>query len=131
MGALLSEQVKALGRITPTGAGLCWGTSKRASSQTPYDSAARNMLWVARFGSTFPAGLTEPPMCIAAAFPGASRRCASGPPFPLVFLMLEALRDFRRRNCFLPPCAQQIEGSLMHQAVVAQTPEGKLRAWVE
>ena len=46
-------------------------------------------------------------------------------------LMLEALRDFRRRNCVLPPGAQQIEGSLMHQAVVAQTPEGKLRAWVE
>jgi hypothetical protein len=45
--------------------------------------------------------------------------------------MLEALRDFRRRNCVLPPGAQQIEGSLMHQAIVAQTPEGKLRAWVE
>ncbi len=37
----------------------------------------------------------------------------------------------RRRNCVLPPGAQQIEGSLMHQALVAQTPEGKLRAWVE
>ena len=46
-------------------------------------------------------------------------------------LMLEALRDFRRRNCVLPLGAQQIEGSLMHQEVVAQTPEGKLRAWVE
>jgi hypothetical protein len=45
--------------------------------------------------------------------------------------MLEALRDFRRRNCVLPVGAQQIEGSLMHQEVVAQTPEGKLRAWVE
>ena len=31
----------------------------------------------------------------------------------------------------LPIGAQQIEGSLMHQEVVAQTPEGKLRAWVE
>ena len=46
-------------------------------------------------------------------------------------LMLESLRDFRRRRCILPPGAQQIEGSLMHQAVVAQTPGGKLRAWVE
>jgi hypothetical protein len=46
-------------------------------------------------------------------------------------LMLEALRDFRRRNCVLPVGAQQIEGSLMHQEVVAQTPEGRLRAWVE
>jgi len=46
-------------------------------------------------------------------------------------LMLEALRDFRRRNCVLPVGAQQIEGSLMHQEVVSQTPEGRLRAWVE
>jgi hypothetical protein len=28
--------------------------------------------------------------------------------------MLEALRDFRRKNCVLPVGAQQIEGSLMH-----------------
>jgi hypothetical protein len=46
-------------------------------------------------------------------------------------LMLDSLRDFRRRNCVLPVGAQQIEGSLMHQEVVAQTPEGKLRAWIE
>jgi hypothetical protein len=45
--------------------------------------------------------------------------------------MLEALRDFRRRNCVLPVGAQQIEGSLMHQEIVAQTPEGRLRSWVE
>jgi hypothetical protein len=49
----------------------------------------------------------------------------------IFLLMLESLRDFRRRNCVLPPGAQQFEGSLMHQAAVAQTPEGKLRAWVE
>ena len=46
-------------------------------------------------------------------------------------LMLEALRDFRRRNCVLHPGAQQIEGSFAHQSLVAQTPEGRLRAWVE
>jgi hypothetical protein len=45
--------------------------------------------------------------------------------------MLEALRDFRRKNCVLPVGAQQIEGSLMHQEVVSQTPEGRLRDWVE
>ena len=27
--------------------------------------------------------------------------------------------------------AQQIEGSFAHQSLVAQTPEGKLRVWVE
>jgi hypothetical protein len=46
-------------------------------------------------------------------------------------LMLEALRSFIRGNKRLPPGAQQIEGSLMHQVAAAQTPEGKLRAWVD
>ena len=96
------------------------------------DAAARNRLWVARFGATFPAGLTEPDLA-RRRFPrienlrGTMRQWA---PFHFL-LMLEALRDFRRRNCVLPPGAQQIEGSLMHQAVIAQTPEGKLRTWVE
>ena len=31
----------------------------------------------------------------------------------------------------LPVGAQQIEGSLMHQEATAQTPEGRLRDWVE
>jgi hypothetical protein len=34
------------------------------------------------------------------------------------------------RNCVLPLGAQQVHGSLIHQAV-AQTPEAKLRTWVE
>jgi hypothetical protein len=96
------------------------------------DSAARNRLWVARFGSTFPAGLTEPDVH-RRRFPrieNLRETMREWAPFHFL-LMLEALRDFRRRNCVLPPGAQQIEGSLMHQAVVAQTPEGKLRAWVE
>jgi hypothetical protein len=96
------------------------------------DSAAGGRLWVARFGATFPAGLTEPDRT-RRRFPrienlrGTMREWA---PYHFL-LMLEALRDFRRRNCVLPPGAQQIEGSVMHQALVAQTPEGKLRAWVE
>jgi hypothetical protein len=96
------------------------------------DNAARNRLWVARFGSTFPAGLTEPDVPHRR-FPRIENlrdTMKTWAPFHFL-LMLEALRDFRRRNCVLPPGAQQIEGSLMHQAVVAQTPEGKLRAWVE
>jgi hypothetical protein len=96
------------------------------------DSAARGRLWVARFGATFPAGLTEPDRA-RRRFPRIENLRATmrdWAPFHFL-LMLEALRDFRRRNCVLPPGAQQIEGSLMHQAVVAQTPEGKLRAWVE
>jgi hypothetical protein len=96
------------------------------------DAAARNRLWVARFGSTFPAGLTERDVS-RRRFPRIENlrdQMATWAPYHFL-LMLEALRDFRRRNCVLPPGAQQIEGSLMHQACVAQTPEGKLRAWVE
>jgi hypothetical protein len=96
------------------------------------DAAARNRLWVARFGATFPAGLTEPDLA-RRRFPrieNLRETMKEWAPFHFL-LMLEALRDFRRRNCVLPPGAQQIEGSLMHQAAVAQTPEGKLRAWVE
>ena len=96
------------------------------------DSSARNRLWVARFGATFPAGITEPDYA-RRRFPRIENlRDTMRQWAPYHFLlMLEALRDFRRRNCVLPIGAQQIEGSLMHQAVVAQTPEGKLRAWVE
>ena len=96
------------------------------------DSAARGRLWVARFGATFPAGLTEPdvPRRRFPRIENLRETMREWAPFHFL-LMLEALRDFRRRNCVLPPGAQQIEGSLMHQALVAQTPEGKLRAWVE
>jgi hypothetical protein len=96
------------------------------------DSAARNRLWVARFGSTFPADLVEPDVH-RRRFPRIEnlRDTMRGwAPYHFL-LMLEALRDFRRRNCVLPVGAQQIEGSLMHQEIVAQTPEGRLRAWVE
>jgi hypothetical protein len=96
------------------------------------DSAARNRLWVARFGSTFPADLAEPDVQ-RRRFPrieNLRETMEQWAPYHFL-LMLEALRDFRRRNCVLPVGAQQIEGSLMHQEVVAQTPEGRLRAWVE
>jgi hypothetical protein len=96
------------------------------------DFAARGRLWVARFGATFPAGLTEPDVQ-RRRFPRIEnlRDMMRGwAPYHFL-LMLEALRDFRRRSCVLPVGAQLIEGSLMHQAVVAQAPEGKLRAWVE
>ena len=96
------------------------------------DSAARNRLWVARFGSTFPADLVEPDVH-RRRFPrieNLRETMEQWAPYHFL-LMLEALRDFRRRNCVLPVGAQQIEGSLMHQEIVAQTPEGRLRSWVE
>ena len=96
------------------------------------DTAAQDRLWVARFGSTFPADVTEKDVA-RRRFPRIENlrdQMKEWAPYHFL-LMLESLRDFRRRRCILPPGAQQIEGSLMHQAVVAQTPGGKLRAWVE
>jgi hypothetical protein len=96
------------------------------------DSAAKDRLWVARFGSTFPPGLTEKDVA-RRRYPRIENlrdRMKEWAPFHFL-LMIEALRDFRRCNCVLPPGAQQIEGSLMHQAAAAQAPEGKLRTWVE
>ena len=96
------------------------------------DAAARNRLWVAEFGSTFPAGLAEKDVA-RRRFPRIENlrdHMKEWAPYHFQ-LMLEGLRDFRRCNCVLPPGAQHIEGSLMHQAIVAQTPDGKLRAWVE
>jgi hypothetical protein len=96
------------------------------------DSAARNRLWVARFGATFPEDLAEPDIHRRRFQRIENLRDLMEQWAPYHFLlMLEALRDFRRRNCVLPVGAQLIEGSLMHQEAVAQTPEGKLRAWVE
>jgi len=45
--------------------------------------------------------------------------------------MVEGLREFRDRDEILPPGAQAVAGTLAHQALAEQTPEGKLRAWVE
>jgi hypothetical protein len=96
------------------------------------DSAATERLWVARFGSTFPAGITEKDVA-RRRYPRIDNlrdRMKEWAPFHFL-LMLEALRDFIRRNKVLPPGAQHIEGSLMHQVAAALTPEGKLRAWVD
>jgi hypothetical protein len=96
------------------------------------DTAATNRLHVAPFGSRFPEGLKEADVG-RRRFPrieNLKEIMASWAPYHFL-LMLEALRDFRRRNCVLPPGAQQIEGSFAHQSLVAQTPEGKLRVWVE
>jgi hypothetical protein len=44
-------------------------------------------------------------------------------------LMVEGLREFRDE--ILPPGAQAVAGTLAHQELAEQTPEGNLRAWVE
>jgi hypothetical protein len=96
------------------------------------DASATNRLQVATFGSRFPAGLVDADVN-RRHFPrieNLKERMRAWAPYHFL-LMLEALRDFRRQNCVLPPGAQHIEGSFAHQSLVAQTPDGKLRTWVE
>ena len=51
-------------------------------------------------------------------------------PFHML-LMLEWLRAFVACDMELPPGDERTEGSYAHRAVALQTPEGKLREWVE
>jgi hypothetical protein len=96
------------------------------------DTAASNRLWVARFDSRFPAGITVPNLAcrMYPRIENIKERMREWAPYHFA-LMLDGLREFRRRNSVLPPGAQTIVGSFAHQALAAQTADGKLRAWVE
>ena len=48
-----------------------------------------------------------------------------------MLLMLEWLRAFKAGDMELPPGDEHTEGSYANRAVALQTPEGKLREWVE
>ena len=45
--------------------------------------------------------------------------------------MMEWLRDFKAAGLDLPPGDQHTTGSFANRAIASQTPEGKVRAWVE
>jgi hypothetical protein len=96
------------------------------------DPTATERLWVARFGSKFPAGLTvaDPARRMYPRIRNLKARMREWAPYHFL-IMVEGLREFRRRGEVLPPGAQTIVGSFAHQALVSQTPQGKLRAWVE
>ena len=57
-------------------------------------------------------------------------KLAEWAPFHMV-LMLEWLRWFKAGGMKLGAGDEHTEGSFANQAVIAQTPEGKMRAWVE
>jgi hypothetical protein len=96
------------------------------------DRAMTNRLWVARFDSKFPAGLkvADPARRMYPRIKNLKEIMREWAPYHFL-LMVEALREFRRRDEVLPPGAQAVTGTLAYQALVDQTPEGKLRAWVE
>jgi hypothetical protein len=96
------------------------------------DATATSRLWIAPFDSKFPAGLTvaDPARRMYPRIDKLKERLREWAPYHFL-IMVQGLREFRARRCILPPGAQSVAGSLAHQALVAQTPEGKLRAWVE
>jgi hypothetical protein len=49
----------------------------------------------------------------------------------LDLLLMEWLRDFKAAGLDLPPGDQHTAGSFANKAVASQTPEGKVRSWVE
>ena len=57
-----------------------------------------------------------------------ARACTWAPPS---LLMLEWLRAFKACEMELPPGDEHTVGSYANRAVALQTPEGKLREWVE
>jgi hypothetical protein len=96
------------------------------------DQPATNRMWVARFDSKFPAGLKapDPERRMYPRIKDLKERMREWAPYHFL-LMVEGLREFRDRDEILPPGAQAVAGTLAHQALAEQTPEGKLRAWVE
>ncbi len=96
------------------------------------DPTATYRMWVARFDSKFPAGLKvpNPARRMYPRIKNLKERMREWAPYHFL-MMVEGLREFRVRDEVLPPGAQTIVGSLAHQALVGQTPEGKMRAWVE
>ena len=59
-----------------------------------------------------------------------ARTVASDAPFHML-LMLEWLRAFKESEMELPPGDEHTQGSYANRAVAMQTPQGKLRDWVE
>ena len=96
------------------------------------DPTATNRMWVARFDSKFPAGLKvpDPARRMYPRIKNLKECMREWAPYHFL-MMVEGLREFRVRDEVLPPGAQTIVGTLAHQALVGQTPEGKMRAWVE
>ena len=96
------------------------------------DEAACGRVRVTRFGSRFstcvPAsgGSGRVYRCI----PDLNAKLAEWAPFHML-MMLEWLRAFKESGCRLEAGDEHTEGSYANRAVASQTPEGKLRAWVD
>ena len=94
------------------------------------DEPARDRVRVTRFGSKFCTTIVDHKNRIYKCIPDIDAKLAEWAPFHMV-LMLEWLRWFKEGGRKLGAGDEHTEGSFANQAVIAQTPEGKMRAWVE
>ncbi len=94
------------------------------------DEAARGRVRVSLFGSQFSKTTEDHARRIYRCIPDLNAKLEEWAPFHML-LMLEWLRAFVACEMELPAGDEHTEGSYAHRAVALQTPEGKLREWVE
>ena len=94
------------------------------------DPAASARVFVLGFGSRFSKTAEDRARRIYKCIPDLNAKLAEWAPFHFL-LMMEWLRDFKAAGLDLPPGDQHTAGSFANKAVASQTPEGKVRSWVE
>ena len=94
------------------------------------DPAASERVFVLGFGSRFSKTAEDRARRIYKCIPDLNAKLAEWAPFHFL-LMMEWLRDFKAAGLDLPPGDQHTAGSFANKAVASQTPEGKVRSWVE
>jgi hypothetical protein len=94
------------------------------------DEPARDRVRVTRFGSKFSTTTEDRAHRIYRCIPDMESKLAEWAPFHML-QMLEWLRWFRAGGLKLEAGDEHTAGSFANRAVAAQTPEGKMRAWVE
>jgi phage/plasmid-associated DNA primase len=94
------------------------------------DPAASERVFVLGFGSRFSKTTEDPARRIYKCTPDLNSKLIEWAPFHFL-LMMEWLRDFKAAGLDLPPGDQHTTGSFANRAIASQTPEGKVRAWVE
>ena len=94
------------------------------------DEAASARVRVSLFGSRFSKTTEDRARRIYRCIPDLNAKLEEWAPFHLL-MMLEWLRAFKACEMSLPPGDEHTEGSYANRAVALQTPEGKLREWIE
>ena len=94
------------------------------------DKPASERVRVSLFGSRFSKTTEDHTRRIYRCIPDLNAKLDEWAPFHML-LMLEWLRAFKEGEMELPPGDEHTEGSYANRAVALQTPEGKLRDWVE